>query len=289
MKRLLVATVLVLLGAGAAHWWPALAESADLLLLDGPRGAWLGTLRSDAPLTVLEERDGWRRVRVEGWIATAHDAGPGASATRSTLPPTGAPAASSAGSVSGGGATVRGVLLAGPDDPSGTPGAGLIVLLVSDLEALDREHEQTGSECRARLDRVDQTIADLRERLNRALNAHDNFREAATSNDRLNRDLERTQRDRDDLLRGCWKQADALFQKYARQRTISDAAGRFEFTGVPQGRYRVVATAATGNPPAAWSMECRVGAGGTLVLDPRVDRSSRDPYWGLRPSVTPSG
>src|SRR3989442_7945074 len=40
---------------------------ADLVLFDAPRGTWLATVKDDAAVTVLEERDGWRRVRLEGW------------------------------------------------------------------------------------------------------------------------------------------------------------------------------------------------------------------------------
>ena len=85
MKRALFATVLVLLGAGVAHWWPALADDAEILLLDAPRGAWLGTLRPDAPVTVLEERDGWQRVRVEGWIAASRQGHPAGTDRKSVV------------------------------------------------------------------------------------------------------------------------------------------------------------------------------------------------------------
>jgi glyoxylase-like metal-dependent hydrolase (beta-lactamase superfamily II) len=44
------------------------AGGGELVLFDAPRGAWLASMRPDAAIQVLEERDGWRHVRVDGWI-----------------------------------------------------------------------------------------------------------------------------------------------------------------------------------------------------------------------------
>ena len=57
MKRsllpyILISAALVLLASAPG------AGPGDLTLFDAPRGAWLGTLRIDAPVEVLAEEDG---------------------------------------------------------------------------------------------------------------------------------------------------------------------------------------------------------------------------------------
>ena len=60
----LISAALVLLASAPG------AGPGDLTLFDAPRGAWLGTLRIDAPVEVLAEEDGWRRIRLEAWVPT---------------------------------------------------------------------------------------------------------------------------------------------------------------------------------------------------------------------------
>jgi hypothetical protein len=156
------------------------------------------------------------------------------------------------------------------------------VLLVSDVDALDDEHARAGAECRGELDDVERRLEALRADREKALNSSDNFREAATRNDRAVSEINRTERARDELLDDCRKSADLLFQRHAVERTITDAEGRFEFSSVPRGRYRLIATRPASEPPLAWSLDCTVEGDDTIVLDPLAHRSSMSPYWDLQ-------
>jgi hypothetical protein len=249
---------------------PGEAVPSDLVLFDAPRGSWLGTIRSDAAPVVLEERDGWRRVRVEGWI-------PGTGTGDAASPPEGGPAPA-AGAVSGG-AVIRGVL---PSDGGADPaGAGMIVFLVSEPEALDREHGKAGEECRGQVnDRRERVIA-LRGELDRALNSSSNFRVAAQRNDRLKAQVEAAERDLRERLGACRRRAVAMVLERAVRRTAPDGSGRFEFNGVAPGRYRVIAVDPGGAAPVSWSFECSVAGSETKEIDPRSDRSPVDLYWDL--------
>jgi hypothetical protein len=273
-KTLLLAVVcgLCLLRANP----PSRAGTGDLTLADAPRGTWLATVRSDAPLSVLEERDGWKRVRIEGWL-------PGGSVTPGETPPPAISRSGDAGASSpgtGAGVAVRGVLL--PTDGSASTGSGLIVLLLSDLGSLETDHRRMGEECTARVREVDSRIDRLESELAKALNSSENFREATQRNDRLKGDIRDAHKERGDRLAECRRSADGLFDRHAIRRSISDARGTFEFDRVPPGRYRVVATEAGKDLPRAWSLECVVGGTEAVVLDPRRDRSPVEPYWGLR-------
>jgi hypothetical protein len=262
MKRALALTPLVLglfcLMAAAAG-----GGAADLVLLDVPKGAWLATVRGDAAVTVLEERDGWRRVRLEGWTMAA----PG---------PT--PAQAGAGVA---GARIEGVLA--PDiRTGGTAGAGVLVLLLRDSEALDAEHGRAGEECGARVREKDRQIEDLRAELQRALNSSSNFREATTRNDQARARLKGAERERLQAIEECRSRAEEIFQRFAVARAISDGNGRFGFEGVTPGHYRVVALEPGGDRPRSWSFGCIIEGTGTRVLDPRADRTAREADWGVR-------
>jgi len=251
----------------------------ELALFDAPKGAWLGALREDAPLVVLEERDGWRRVRLEGWIMapTAAPAGTGMPVPADTP---GSPAQAATPAMPHL-VSVQGVL-APPLGAGGGAGAGVLVLLVKENGDLDSEHRKAGAECRARLDRKDRDLGTLRAEADRALTSSDNFREASGRSDQAKTRLATGQRERRDLIQECRARAQAVFEVAVTGRAISDASGRFEFQGVVPGRYRVVAFETTGDVPRSWSFSFQVEGNGPRVLDPSADRSPVPADWGLR-------
>lgn len=259
---------------------PLLRESRaggqELVLFDGPRGGWLATVRNGASLEVLEQRDGWSRVRLEGWIAGLSGvASPSAEANAEEAgTPIAAPPAD-------GGATISGVLLPTRGDQSAGPGIGLVVLLVGDLEALDEEHARAGKACREMLATSQQEIEARRDDYRKQLNSSDNFREATKRNDRARQALSQAEQAHRERIDDCRRAADEVFQRHALRRAISDMAGRFEFVGVPAGEFRVIAAEIGGEAPRAWALDCPVRGKAPVVLDPRTDRSDMLPYWGL--------
>ncbi len=277
VKSIASAAVLLSAALGVYRLGLVVAETADRSLFDAPRGAWLATVREDAVVSVVEEREGWRLVRLEGWMpVSAQSAGarPGAAE---------APGRAAAGA----GALVRGVLLPDPEWPPGIATSGLVVLLLADLEALDREHAAAGDACRARV-ATDRARTDrLQVEMDGAFHSSDNFREAAGRYDRLKQQVETASREGEEHVADCRKRADAILQKHAAKRAVSDASGSFEFPGVPPGRYRVVALAGEETGPRHWSMEFVVAGSETKVLDTIRDRSPFLPRWDLRAAPSP--
>ena len=269
MKRILAPALIVtalfcLMSAASGE------GAADLVLLDHPKGRWLATVRGDTALTVLEEQDGWRRVRLEGWTMAA----PGPA----TAP---APEASAPPAAAAGGARILGVLA--PDiRAGGATGAGMLVLLARDGEALDAEHRRGGEECGARVRELDRQIESLGTELQGALNSSSNFREATTRSDQIKSRLKNGERERLLAIQECRGRAEAIFQRHAVARAISDGDGRFGFEGVVPGRYRIVAFDPAGDRPRSWSLGCVIEGPGTRVLDPRADRTASEADWGVR-------
>lgn len=259
----LVVGAAVLLAIAVTAAAPAAPE--DWVLFDAPRGAWLASVRHDTPVVVLEEREGWRRVRIEGWIAAA----PGAPPPPTPSPDEGAP-----------GATVEGTLAPAPGE-SGAP-ATRSVLLVSGLQDLDRRHRDLGSECRPPIEAGAARLADLRKEMGEALNSSDNFRQAMEAKNEARAALGRAEREQQDRVTACRIRAEDLFQQHAVRRGFADSSGRFVFESVPPGDYRVIAFDPGGNLSLATALESRVAAPGRVVLSPESNRSAMEPFWGLR-------
>ena len=163
------------------------------------------------------------------------------------------------------------------------------MLLLSRLDSMDEDHARAGQECLEGIARSEEHLATLRKQLDEQLNSSDNFREAAERHDRTKSMLEQEEKKHRERIQACRRMADAIFQDYTVQRVISDLSGRFEFFGVPAGRYRVVATEIGGENPRAWALKCPVEGTRPVVLDPRVDSSLTTPYWGVGASAAPEG
>lgn len=320
MKRSILLSMLVVVVLLLPWLRVSRADSQEIVLFDGPRGGWVATVRGDAALEVLEERDGWRRVRLEGWIAgsTAIGAAPAAEEAAAAEAATvavasqaadrddesgsqaevseaaGLSAASSSTAqqaVGAGvavaaaepdrGASISGVLLPTADEQAAGPGAGLVVLLVGDLDVLDEEHARAGKECQDALIASQREVEIRRDKYKKQFNSSDNFKEAANRNDEARRAMKRAEQTHRERIDDCRRAADELFQRHAVQRAISDTAGRFEFDRVSAGEYRVIAAEIGGKAPRAWALDCPVAGVESIVLDPRTDRSAMLPYWGL--------
>jgi hypothetical protein len=258
----------ILLAGGLVAATSGAGQDAGLVLLDAPRGAWLGEIRAGAPVEVIEERDGWRRVRIEGWVRSSPAAAAAAPAPHAA--PSGAAAA----------VGITGLLSPRPGMQPATAGGGLVVLLLTDPETTDAAHHALGEPCRAGLQAMDRKLEDLAKEGQGALNSSSNFKEAAQRSDRAKAAVAAAQRDRAARLQQCREQAEAFFSERAVTRTVADAAGRFELRPVEPGRYRVVAMERTAAATRAWSMSADVTGGG-VALEGRA-ANGPDPYWDLR-------
>jgi len=271
----------ILVGFGLVLGAAALAaDEAGLVLFDAPRGAWLGELRKDAAIQVIEERDGWRHIRIEGWV---HDGVPLPSGGAATPPAAGAGSAAPAApaGTTSAATTLRGVLTPRSGMEPATVGGGLAVLFLLDPDGTDAAHRALGEPCRAALAEIDQRLAKLDADVQASLNSSSNFKEAAQRNDRARSAVAAAQRERAERLAACRAQAESFFSGRAVARTVSDAAGRFEIAGLAPGRYRVVAMERTGASARGWSMNAAIPeASGVLLEGGAAD--GPDPYWNLR-------
>jgi hypothetical protein len=292
-----IGMVLSLTGALAAIAAAAGAagEGGGLTLFDGPRGRWLAEVRPDASLEVLEERDGWRHVRIDGWVpsgraGTAEAAAPAAAPKppAADMPPgagtgTAASAALPAAAPAGAGAepaTLTGVLVALPGMVPATPGANLVVVLVAEPPRFDADYEVVAGDCRSKVEAQDARIAATQEHANKALNSTNNFAEASRRYDRAKAEVAAAKKERTAVLAACLDEIDTLVERHAASRAPTDSIGRFEFKGVKPGAYRVIGRDRREDSVRAWAYDALVNGPGLVTLDPTAPVP--DPYRGLR-------
>src|SRR5262245_35127616 len=275
----------------------AAGENGGLTLFDGPRGRWLAEVRPDAALQVIEERDGWRHVRIDGWVPSRQAAGgegaapaavpdplagnppPGPTAAAETAgsaaPPMTVPAVPPAPEA----ATLAGVLVPLPGMVPATPGANLVVVLIAEPPRFDADYDAVSTGCRAKVEAQDARIAATQEHANKALNSTNNFAEASKRYDRAKAEVATAKKEREATQTTCLDEIDTLVERHAVDRAPTDSIGRFEFKGVKPGAYRVIGRDRREGAIRAWSYDAVVSGPGLLKLDPTTPVP--DPYRGL--------
>ena len=276
MRRNMMSWVAIFGGMTAMVALAAAAGAGGLQLFDAPRGAWLAEVRPDAPIVVVEERDGWKRVRIEGWMPAGAVGGP-------AVVPQGADASGGAAAAvpPAVGARIQGVLMPTKGMVPATVGANLVVLLIADVEKYEGERGTLETPCRLRVEAQDQAAEVAQALVNAAFNSTNNFTEASHRYDRAKADLAAAKKGRAAAVKDCLDQADALSERYTVSRAPSDSAGRFEFSGLGPGAYRIVASDHRDGVDRAWAFDATTTTGATVVLDP-IAAAAPDPYRGLR-------
>jgi len=298
MRRSMLRAMAVCGGVAVVAALAGAAGAGGLQLFDAPRGAWLAEVRSDAPVVVVEERAGWKRVRFEGWVpagavigtaaAQANEATEGTGATATPAPGvapaaavTAATATAAASSVPGAaGSRIEGVLMPTRGMIPATVGANLVVLLIADVEKFDAEGRTLAATCKSQVEAQDQAVAVAQALVNTALNSTNNFTEASHRYDRAKADLAAAKMGQAAAIEDCMDQVDALAERYAVSRAPSDTSGRFEFSGLGPGGYRIVASDHRDGVDRAWAFNATTTPGATVVLDP-IAAVAPDPYRDL--------
>ena len=254
MTALLALSLVCVALAAAGH------GALEIVLFDAPRGAWLGALRDDAPLVVLEERDGWRRVRLEGWTMAPAAPGPGSALSGGAG---GEPAPAAVAASAPRPVAVQGVL-APPLGAGGAAGSGVLVLLVKESGALDSEHLRIGAEQCLELASLVAVRA--------AMNADDGIVIAEHTGDLAVKVVQRIARRRDAATRGScgWRrdsESAAISSRSAGRAPRRSSKGPWRGAPFP--------TPAAGSSSRGWSRDATASWRSRAPEKPRVPGPSR--------------
>jgi hypothetical protein len=240
------------------------AGRATLELLDAPGGKVTAVLLPGAPTRILEQREGYVRVVVEGWIRATEGGASG---------PAPAPAPPAA----------AGPALAGRIETPGKsgerrPGAYARVAVLAASEQLDRDREALQRAYRSERESLERRIGELEAAGKKALNSSDNMTEAARRADQIRSELAGRRKELEGLDARFAGQAGELYRKHQLAETVADPGGNFVFPSLPPGRYRLAVTASDASSTWHGYAPAEVPPGGGGWVDLTADEAKNTPF-----------
>jgi hypothetical protein len=254
---------------------PARGEGADSSgrqeLLDAPGGKPVAILLpAGAALPTGETRDGFMQVAVVGWVRLPSSVQPG------TLPrAVPVPAAPAASALSG---------LVAATLPSGEVryGSGARVAALGPATDLERSWNELKDDFGAESAALDARVEDLRLKEKNALSSSDNLTQASHNLEQARSSLKQAERERLDLRSRYASQVDELFRNRQVAETVADADGRYVFSALPAGSYRILAVMTVGDSVRRWFVPVEITPAGGIQRDLRSPDAGPDPYFGTR-------
>jgi hypothetical protein len=260
--------------AGPAGPAPATLEN-PAQLSPAPGEPPVAVLMAGARLQVVEQREGWSRVTLEGWIPQS--ALPASAAEPAPVVPAPAPSAVAAAPAAAApaeapaqpssAAALRGVVFVTGDKGETLAGGGVAVRLLQAAGPALAMLETHRRECAARQAELSAQAEELKDRAGRALRTIDNATRAFEESDRLKGERDAVRQRRVDEWRRCREQEEELIDAHAAHRAITSEGGRYAFDGVPSGRYTLQAALDTGRRRHDWLLPIVLEAGAPRTMD----------------------
>jgi len=249
-----------------------LTESSEIV--SEPGAARFGVLMAGTPVRVLEARDGWLHVSVEGWIRTDEDA-----------PVPAVPGAAAMPAVATGTVTLSGkISLAGAVKGKGGPVAasGVALRLVSDPEGNRTRLDEARASCAARRGPLVDQAAKLKEQANVALSTTENTATAFEAYDEAKWQRKKVVAQLRSLDEDCRASEESVLESATVARTLTDPTGAFVLRGVPPGRYLLTAILETKNERHIWEMDVDLSGGDATVDLTPDNRTAVEPATNYR-------
>ena len=241
-------------------------------VLDAPGGRPVAILLSGAQPRVLEQREGYVRIALEGWVRAGGVPGTAAPppAAGGVLPVD--PEAGGAGAVSG--SIV--VALAGGEVRKG---AGARVALLGRVPELEVARRELAAAYQPEARRMEEEIARIEASRRAALNSSDNLGQATQSLDRAKRDLAAKQKELAALQTTYEAREGVLVERHAQQEVRAGEDGSFRFAGVAPGEYRLWAIYSVSEAAEyRWYLPVRVQPGPDTALELTSRKAGEDPF-----------
>ncbi len=230
-----------------------LSRVADLT--SAPDGERLGLLLAGAQVAVLETRDGWSRVAIEGWMrAEAGWGEPG--------PPAAAPATASAAP-----ARLSGTIFLTGRKGKGLVGSGIAVRLVRDTPESRDALQQSRATCSATTDALIAEIDALQKQAETMLSKSKDATAAFQGYDAALKAKADKLKELAAADRACMTGLDAAADGHAALRTASATDGTFSFDGVVPGRYLLHAWMDADDARHEWDVPLAVEPAAAMRLD----------------------
>ena len=249
------------------------ATAAPEEVLDSPGGRIVAILLPGAARTTLDTREGYARVRVEGWIRLPGFASaPPAPAPEPLLPPAPEePDCALCGSVA--------ALLSSGETQYG---AGARVTVLGPAANLEKAWTALKDGYEREMADLDARIRNLEEQKKTALSSSENLGEATRSLDRARSSQKKAEKERGEIRDRYAASADDLFRSHRVAEVAADAVGHYSFSALPPGKYYLLAILTTAEGVRRWYLPVEVGPRGGARNDLRSEVTGPDPYFGAK-------
>lgn len=243
-------------------------------ILEAPGGRPVAILLPGAVARRGEEKDGYVRVVVEGWIRISPRA--------SILETPSAPAATPPAPVDGAAATEVAKTVSGRITLKLASGeiryaAGSKVLLLGDPQRLEARRAELALAYQAEGRALREEIATLEARKAGALNSTENFTQASQNLDRTKKQLAAKNRELQSLQAAFAGKEQALLEEFKTAETFADPGGIYRLEPPAAGEYRIWASYAEGDRVFRWYLPATV-RDSAVTLDLAAGKPGEDPF-----------
>jgi hypothetical protein len=240
-------------------------------VLDAPGGKPIAILLPGAETTRGESKEGYVRIRLEGWVRAGSAAVPGVPVGLAS----GIDGAVAAPALSG---TVAAHLESGEI----RYGGGAHVAVLGPAPELDRAWTELKAGYEKDQQGLTNRILALDRREKEALASSDNFTQATQNLDRIRAERRSAGKQREALRERYAARAEELFRRFQRAESAADAAGRYSIASLPAGAYRILATMTADQVVRRWYVPVEVTPNGGAILDLQSTDAGPDPFFGTK-------
>ncbi len=264
MKMSIASAILagLLLGAAPSDVPPA-THTDDLL--DSPGGHPIAILLPGTSRKVIEVKDGYVKVVVEGWIRQ-EGAGPTVEAPPPPTPEP-IPATSLSGRIE--------VQLSSKEIRYG---AGARVMLLGNVAELEKRRAALATAYQVEVRDLEAQIAQLEAAKRQALNSSDNLAQASKNLDQAKASLARKNQEFGAIQKKYGTLGDALVEEFKVADTAADPGGEYHLAGVAPGEYRLRAWFSDQGADYRWYLPASVSAQSGTVLNLSGAKPGQDPF-----------
>jgi hypothetical protein len=254
---------------------PAPEPGGPVELLDAPGGRPIAILLSGPRPRVLEQREGYVKVALEGWVR-APGAADAAMPAPEPAPPGGVESAAVPAAAAG---SLTGAILVTLPSGEVRKGAGARVVLLGKIDELEAARGELVATYQPAAQKLQEEIAGLEAKRRAALNSTDNLGQATQSLDRAKRDLAARKKDLASLQATTASREGLLVSRHAVEETKAGADGSFRFAGLAPGEYRLWAIYSENDATDyRWYLPARVEAGSGAALELVSRKPGEDPF-----------
>jgi hypothetical protein len=256
------------LGAVLADDPPPSSHSDEML--DAPGGHLIAIVLPGTARRIVETKQGYVKVVVEGWIR--QEEAPKNAETAPPPPPAVPSAPMSAQSISG---RIE-VRLASKEVRYG---AGARVMLLGNIAELEPRRVALASAYQSEVRDLQAEIAALQAAKHQALNSSENFTQATKSLDQTKSSLARKSQELGAIQDKYEKLGESLVQQFKVAEVDADPGGEYHLEGMAPGEYRLRAWFSDQGSDYRWYLPASVTAQKNTVLDLSGAKAGQDPFF----------